>query len=544
MAPLKIRPGVRTLGALLLLAAALWALAVSQHTLAGSYDDDGIYLQGAQSLAEGRSYRMLHLPSEPYQTKYPPLYPLLLSLLWRLGPAFPTNLPLLLAPGALCAAAAAWLYARLLQHMLGISKWVAFGLCAAWLLNNQVARFLSMAMTEMPFALCVAGALTLVEGERPRHAALAGLVAGLGALTRSIGITLPVGLTLWLCARRRWRDAGLLLATFVVVMLPWWSWQAKALHANGPLRSDVSYAYDIAYAAWFLSPLQELRVVFQNLVQSSLFWTMDLLPGCQPWLQDLVEAGGAALIVPWALAVLAVALVLGGIVTLWWRVRHAAAWLVPVYVAVVLLWPFEPARFYLPILPLLLGGALHLVATLWRSPRAPATVATVMAVVAVLHFVPWCWKATLQWDRGPMAGMARMLDVVRETTPAGSTLMITRGPMTSLYLGRKTLRLWPYDDPLIQYQESRPLARFFVGIPYEQRKTTADRERAREVFRSARRHGVTHAVAFPEMDLLGEWVFRYWASQLALPVVRRDPERKIEIMTLEGMVLEHFLAGN
>jgi len=63
------------------------------------------------------------------------------------------------------------------------------------------------------------------------------------------------------------------------------------------------------------------------------------------------------------------------------------------------------------------------------------------------------------------------------------------------------------------------------------------------VFRSARRHGATHAVAYPEMDLLGEWVFGYWAGQLALPVTVRDPELKLEILELKNMVFENFLSG-
>src|SRR5258708_2621481 len=57
-------------------------------------DDDGVYLVCAKSLAEGSGYRILSLPKEPFQTKYPPFYPWLLSLLWRINPSFPSNLPL------------------------------------------------------------------------------------------------------------------------------------------------------------------------------------------------------------------------------------------------------------------------------------------------------------------------------------------------------------------------------------------------------------------------------------------------------------------
>src|SRR5262249_2042512 len=62
--------------------------------LLSSMSDDGIYLVCAKSLAEGTGYRILSLPNEPFQTKYPPLYSWLLSLIWRIDPRFPSNLPL------------------------------------------------------------------------------------------------------------------------------------------------------------------------------------------------------------------------------------------------------------------------------------------------------------------------------------------------------------------------------------------------------------------------------------------------------------------
>src|SRR6266566_8900950 len=61
--------------------------------------DDGIYLVGAKSLAEGAGYRIQSLPRQPYQTKYPPLYSWLLSWIWKASPRFPANLP----PAALFA---------------------------------------------------------------------------------------------------------------------------------------------------------------------------------------------------------------------------------------------------------------------------------------------------------------------------------------------------------------------------------------------------------------------------------------------------------
>src|SRR5437762_561847 len=58
----------------------------------GYYHDDSIYWVSAESLAQGHGYRIASLPGEPYQTKYPPLYSSLLAVVWKLTPAFPSNL--------------------------------------------------------------------------------------------------------------------------------------------------------------------------------------------------------------------------------------------------------------------------------------------------------------------------------------------------------------------------------------------------------------------------------------------------------------------
>src|SRR5258708_38654318 len=62
----------------------------------GILQDDGLYFIDGKSLAQGSGYRILSLPAQPHETRYPPLYPLYLSLAWRMSPSFPANLPLAL----------------------------------------------------------------------------------------------------------------------------------------------------------------------------------------------------------------------------------------------------------------------------------------------------------------------------------------------------------------------------------------------------------------------------------------------------------------
>ena len=69
-----------------------WTLRTMPHL--GFYHDDSIYWVSAKSLAMGDGYRIASLPGQPYQTKYPPLYPALLAGIWKINPDFPANLPL------------------------------------------------------------------------------------------------------------------------------------------------------------------------------------------------------------------------------------------------------------------------------------------------------------------------------------------------------------------------------------------------------------------------------------------------------------------
>jgi hypothetical protein len=71
----------------------LWAYTIALRAPAvGTFHDDGIYAVTAKALATGRGYRIVSLPSQMPQTKYPFLFPALLAVVWRMFPRFPQNL--------------------------------------------------------------------------------------------------------------------------------------------------------------------------------------------------------------------------------------------------------------------------------------------------------------------------------------------------------------------------------------------------------------------------------------------------------------------
>jgi len=84
--------------AALAVAVALWA---SSPYAVGVFHDDGVYAILGKSIATGQGYRFLHLPGAPAATHYPPGFPLLLALVWKIAPNFPDNVPAFLFANAL-----------------------------------------------------------------------------------------------------------------------------------------------------------------------------------------------------------------------------------------------------------------------------------------------------------------------------------------------------------------------------------------------------------------------------------------------------------
>src|SRR4029077_9774173 len=148
----------------------------------GAYHDDAMYLESAKALASHGGYRILSLPEKPFQTKYPPVFPLLLSMIWRLDARFPENLPKVTA---LC-----WsllpLYVFLVFRVLrrwSLSRMEAAGICALTALSPHVVLSGLMTMSELAFGVLLMTTLMLLERSMTKAgvaiAALAGLAGGL-----------------------------------------------------------------------------------------------------------------------------------------------------------------------------------------------------------------------------------------------------------------------------------------------------------------------------------------------------------------------------
>ena len=133
----------------------------------GRFHDDSIYLSSAKALAGGEGYVMPSVPGEPPQTKYPPLYPWLLSLVWHIWPSFPQNLVPAFWINAL-AGAAFFLVCFLVLRQLGIGQGPALGLAAVCGLHPTTLHLATTLLSDLLFMALSVGASALAWAARVR----------------------------------------------------------------------------------------------------------------------------------------------------------------------------------------------------------------------------------------------------------------------------------------------------------------------------------------------------------------------------------------
>lgn len=358
--------------------------------VAGTFQDDGIYVATARALAEGRGYRLVNLPDAPPQTRYPILYPALLSVVWALGDDLDGRLAgmqlLTLGLAAFGVAGAGLLLVRF--GWVRRSSALGGGLLAA--ASPAVLYFSTQILSEMPFTLVLVAALWTAErwlhDERTRAVELlTGVALVLPFLCRSIGVVVAPAVVLagWLRGRRLvWVVTGALVSA-----APWLAWtviQASAEQVDVTLGPQTGYLGWWAWTGMLLDP---------SMVGANLWRVMESfgylgLAGPAMMLYEHVAVAGVLMA---ALGVAAWGAVL-------WRLprREALPAVLAAYLAVVAVWPWPPERFVVPLLPILLPvfcealhGLVHRLAAPLVSAQVGTRVATALVaagVVATLWF--------------------------------------------------------------------------------------------------------------------------------------------------------------
>jgi len=459
------------------LAAGALALCLAVYLLrldhvVGQAWDDAWYVLLAQALATGHGYTLVNSPVPGIvPSLYPPAFPGLLALAYRLLPAFPDNVWLLKSVSIAATLGVGLVTYRYLTRERALPVSLAFGIALATALS-PVLVFLatSTVMSECVFTLTQLATIAVVEqGVRTERdsSASAWLVAG-GALaafsflTRSISIALLVAVLLYLLQRRRWRGALVFTATVVLLVAPW------VLYSRAhPTSPEQSYQGNIVrgYSSVF----------WQRIGGDSLSGTITAgeLPA-RLWANtvDIVGSRLAIVLVPTTLDIfkqgnqvpprqtspislaLSALLAAGFVVAVRDRLTLAEI-VVPLTLTATVVWPWDPTRFLAPLVPLLffyvvtgcrIAGGLRGGAWEARAPRlvAGCLVGALLALTLYEHIAyigrersrPLAERS--QWARR-FAEHERMYEWIRDQLPADAILAAQNPAQVYLFTGRHTI---------------------------------------------------------------------------------------------------------
>jgi hypothetical protein len=411
----------------------------------GVIQDDSLYFLGAKNLADGSGYRITSLPAQLYQTKYPPLYPLYLSLAWRINPSFPANLTLGLALSWLSVPAILvlmWFWCSR-QGFSERRTWLLLVLVG---LNPYIIFFACNIGSELFFLVFALAAMLVAERKGRWSPLIAGVLAGAGYLARTAGIALLPAAIVYFLLRRRPRAALWFTAGMLPAIAGWAIWCAIHAAPGQDLVTLCSTSY-IRY--------QFLNVGWDNF--GSVLWqNFDaLLQSMGSMVFPQMLNGLAAVVI---LQPLAIFIVLG-IVRMVRRGEGLLYALFAAFSAVMLLvWHYPPnQRFILPLAPLLLAGFCcsmsHLMQALRiafrhrdRSQRVAAYAFTgwVTLVLATgfglqIYMSSSVVPELFREDRDKTRAYSHLYDWIAANVPAGANLLWEHDVVLYLTTGHHAL---------------------------------------------------------------------------------------------------------
>lgn len=422
----------------------------------GAFEDDGIYTVLARALATGEGFRLTNLPGSPNATHYPPGYPFVLSLLWRVSPEFPDNIVVFKFANAVFLALAAigtWVFAR---RRLAMSS-IAAGVVAVFSTISIVVLFVTgLVLSEPLFLAVLMPSLYLAERSAEtgdvRHAALAGASFGVLALVRTLGALAVPAAILVLLLRRHFRAAFVLGAVAALFIVPWQLW----IGANEQALPPVLVGKYGSYGQWMSDGYSAGG---WPLVRSVIARNLQGLEGMLGYMLMPVRAEWPRLLAFFTL----VAFTMVGAMTIARRTPVSVVFLV-VYVGIVLLWPFDANRFLWAVWPLVVITAWQcaLLVARWGDrrpfPRVLRSAILVLAVAPLAGFLVYNarayrgkWWASIQVEAGQQA--RPIVEWVARNTSMSDVIATERDLVVHLYTGRRATPVTTF----LPAQRVRPL---------------------------------------------------------------------------------------
>ena len=431
--------------AALLGAAAIWG--ADKQSL-GLFHDDGIYAVVAKAISQGEGYRIISLPGEPEQTKYPFLYSYLLSWLWSLNPDFPGNI-LLLKSFNIAVLLAIFVLSLALYHRVFPTARLGaavFGVLVC--INPLVFSYTDFVVSDLLFVLFASLALVISRMEVNSAAGVLrlGAIGGLACLTRLAAAPLALAGLVESIRRHGIKGAGYFAAVAGVFIAPWLYWVWSHPNSSFALLSYYS-AYEFAGATGESGEVlaRHAEIVYGNarylLGAFNLFYLLPLLPVLTPFAVGLTLLGMAVSR----------------------RSTDFFSWIFFISsVGLLLAWPFHPVRYVAPLVPLLVlflfrgmaaaecwldarGGEYALKPLVSKLPWLTAVLLLVLQGVWISSYLLIRDPHTTRGSFGNRmkygwSGFEETFAWLRQNTPAGAKLATAYDPMYFLYTGRQAIR--------------------------------------------------------------------------------------------------------
>jgi hypothetical protein len=397
----------------------------------GPGQDDGVYMVTAKSLAAGAGYRQANLPGDPYATKYPPLFPLFLSIAWGLEPDFPRTL----VTASILQDCLLPVYLALLLlvlRQLGLS-WRRTFLIAAMMFVSFSFVFLAVTLySELLFGCFLLAAIWAIERaallDSARWALAGGLLTGLAYLTRNAALPMLAAVPIFFFLRKRLRLSPYYLAVALPIAAGWHVW--GALHAAAIVKTPYLDEYLRVIRATGLGPhlLSQLATLSASIAEAFLPGIIESLHGIP--LHHLVLAAA---------------------VSGWVRIGRRQQWpqfliFTALYLVMITCWWFQGlGRLIVPVWPMLLVGiaeeASHFAGLVEQSVKRKAVprwalIAVALYIVIRNDVVTWQKvESVYAAERGQRARDRQAYAWIAEHAGDGSIVLAWKDTIAYLYTG-------------------------------------------------------------------------------------------------------------
>jgi hypothetical protein len=469
------------------------------NPVVGLMVDDAWYLVLAKAIAEGDGFRLISSATTPIQPLYPPGFPAILSLVFRLDPGFPGNVWLLKSVSIAAMMGVGVLTYTYLHRCRQLSKDLA--VCAAAVVTMTPAFvFLatSTVMSECVFASCQLAALTALHqsgdasNERTGRnlAVLAAVLAAAAMLIRSAAIAIVVAGLIWFLKERLWTRAVWFGTVAMLCFLPWTLYS----RVNAPTAAQrtehggaVAYEYlDQLSMRWAGAPRlgrieahelpERIRINFTDVFARSVGGI--LIPTI---FRDASESGEEVLsLVPktgfavpgmgairetmFVSALLSTVAFIGFVGVVRKRLTVAEVFL-PIALGIIMLWPFWSFRFVIPLTPLIVFYFTKGLQVF--SPRAAGIALLSLIGIHLYDHAGYIVHAKSGGDVG-WVEQARDVDGLLEFIAHGGLpddgLLVTTNPgLVFLRTGHKSLAS---DHPLVEWTSLKQRGVRYVAVLY------------------------------------------------------------------------------